>query len=129
MYPTSQRTDDEYVLADRSASVAPVAFSLMASFMSAITLLGVTRFDSQIRNFLNKLETWRMTSFQGELLVRHAVRAHQPVLRAGHRLRRPLLPARLLQAAGEERLRIPGEALRPQGQVKNFVCCMNTYKS
>ena len=38
-----QRTDDEYVLADRSASVAPVAFSLMASFMSAITLLGVTR--------------------------------------------------------------------------------------
>ena len=38
-----QKTDDEYVLADRSASVAPVAFSLMASFMSAITLLGVTR--------------------------------------------------------------------------------------
>ena len=31
------------MLADRSASVAPVAFSLMASFMSAITLLGVTR--------------------------------------------------------------------------------------
>ena len=58
-----------------------------------------------------------MISFQGELLVRHAVRGHQPVVRAGHRLRRPLLPARLLQAAGEERLRIPGEALRPQGQV------------
>ena len=46
MHPTSQRTDDEYVLADRSASVAPVAFSLMASFMSAITLLGVTRLVS-----------------------------------------------------------------------------------
>ena len=60
-----------------------------------------------------------MISFQGELLVRHAVRGHQPVVRAGHRLRRPLLPARLLQAAGEERLRIPGEALRPQGQVTN----------
>ena len=29
-------------MADRKASVLPVAFSLMASFMSAITLLGVT---------------------------------------------------------------------------------------
>ena len=66
-----------------------------------------------------------MISFQGELLVRHAVRGHQPVVRTGHRLRRPLLPARLLQAAGEERLRIPREALRPQGQVKKFVFCTN----
>ena len=29
-------------MADKGASVLPVAFSLMASFMSAITLLGVT---------------------------------------------------------------------------------------
>jgi solute carrier family 5 (sodium-coupled monocarboxylate transporter), member 8/12 len=32
----------EYLLADRSMSVLPVSFSLMASFMSAITLLGVS---------------------------------------------------------------------------------------
>lgn len=32
----------EYLLADKNMSVAPVAFSLMASFMSAITLLGVS---------------------------------------------------------------------------------------
>ncbi|KRT80548.1 hypothetical protein AMK59_8463 [Oryctes borbonicus] len=32
----------EYLLADRSMSITPVAFSLMASFMSAITLLGVS---------------------------------------------------------------------------------------
>ena len=38
-----QKTSAEYVLGDRSMSVLPVAFSLMASFMSAITLLGVTR--------------------------------------------------------------------------------------
>ena len=36
-----QKTDREYLVADRGASVLPVAFSLMASFMSAITLLGV----------------------------------------------------------------------------------------
>lgn len=32
----------EYLLADKNMSIAPVAFSLMASFMSAITLLGVS---------------------------------------------------------------------------------------
>ena len=37
-----QRTHREYLLADQRAAVLPVAFSLMASFMSAITLLGVT---------------------------------------------------------------------------------------
>ena len=37
-----QRTTSEYLLADSSMSVIPVAFSLMASFISAITLLGVT---------------------------------------------------------------------------------------
>ena len=37
-----QKTDREFLMADRGASVLPVSFSLMASFMSAITLLGVT---------------------------------------------------------------------------------------
>ncbi|KAL1512458.1 hypothetical protein ABEB36_002045 [Hypothenemus hampei] len=37
-----QRTNQEYLLADRNMSITPVAFSLMASFMSAITLLGVS---------------------------------------------------------------------------------------
>lgn len=37
-----QNTTTEYLLADRSMSVTPVAFSLMASFMSAITILGVS---------------------------------------------------------------------------------------
>ncbi|KAJ9601324.1 hypothetical protein L9F63_000546, partial [Diploptera punctata] len=37
-----QRTTQEYLLGDRSLSVFPVAVSLMASFMSAITLLGVS---------------------------------------------------------------------------------------
>lgn len=32
----------EYLLADKNMSITPVAFSLMASFMSAITLLGVS---------------------------------------------------------------------------------------
>ncbi|CAG7824732.1 unnamed protein product, partial [Allacma fusca] len=36
-----QNTLKEYVLADRSMSPWPVACSLMASFMSAVTLLGV----------------------------------------------------------------------------------------
>ncbi|XP_076326766.1 putative sodium-dependent multivitamin transporter [Tachypleus tridentatus] len=36
-----QKTVKEYLLANQSMSVLPVAFSLMASFMSAITLLGV----------------------------------------------------------------------------------------
>ena len=35
--------EQEYLLADGNMSVLPVAFSLMASFMSAITLLGVTQ--------------------------------------------------------------------------------------
>lgn len=37
-----QKTTKEYLLADRSMPVFPVAFSLMASFMSAVTLLGVS---------------------------------------------------------------------------------------
>ncbi|CAG9135820.1 unnamed protein product [Plutella xylostella] len=37
-----QKTNEEYLLADRNMSVFPVAVSLMASFMSAITLLGVS---------------------------------------------------------------------------------------
>lgn len=37
-----QQTNVEYLLAGRSMGAIPVAFSLMASFMSAITLLGVT---------------------------------------------------------------------------------------
>uniref|UniRef100_A0A1L8ECI2 Putative sodium-dependent multivitamin transporter n=1 Tax=Haematobia irritans TaxID=7368 RepID=A0A1L8ECI2_HAEIR len=37
-----QKTTREYLLADRSMPILPVAFSLMASFMSAITLLGVS---------------------------------------------------------------------------------------
>lgn len=38
-----QKTAQEYLLGDKNMSVIPVAFSLMASFMSAITLLGVTQ--------------------------------------------------------------------------------------
>uniref|UniRef100_A0A6P7F995 Sodium-dependent multivitamin transporter n=1 Tax=Diabrotica virgifera virgifera TaxID=50390 RepID=A0A6P7F995_DIAVI len=37
-----QKTAKEYLLADKNMSITPVAFSLMASFMSAITLLGVS---------------------------------------------------------------------------------------
>ncbi|KDR21691.1 putative sodium-dependent multivitamin transporter isoform X1 [Zootermopsis nevadensis] len=37
-----QKTTQEYLLGDRNLSVFPVSISLMASFMSAITLLGVT---------------------------------------------------------------------------------------
>ncbi|EFA03653.1 putative sodium-dependent multivitamin transporter [Tribolium castaneum] len=37
-----QKTMQEYLLADKNMSITPVAFSLMASFMSAITLLGVS---------------------------------------------------------------------------------------
>ncbi|CAB3384428.1 Hypothetical predicted protein [Cloeon dipterum] len=37
-----QKTVQEYLLADRNMSIVPVAFSLMASFMSAVTLLGVS---------------------------------------------------------------------------------------
>ncbi|XP_023950281.1 putative sodium-dependent multivitamin transporter [Bicyclus anynana] len=37
-----QKTNDEYLLADRNMSIFPVAVSLMASFMSAITLLGLS---------------------------------------------------------------------------------------
>ncbi|KAL3283629.1 hypothetical protein HHI36_006768 [Cryptolaemus montrouzieri] len=37
-----QKTTKEYLLADKNMPVLPVAFSLMASFMSAITLLGVS---------------------------------------------------------------------------------------
>lgn len=37
-----QQTTKEYLLADRQMSILPVAFSLMTSFMSAVTLLGVS---------------------------------------------------------------------------------------
>ncbi|XP_028178125.1 putative sodium-dependent multivitamin transporter isoform X2 [Ostrinia furnacalis] len=37
-----QKTNEEYLLADRNMSILPVSVSLMASFMSAITLLGVS---------------------------------------------------------------------------------------
>ncbi|XP_037935642.1 putative sodium-dependent multivitamin transporter [Teleopsis dalmanni] len=37
-----QKTTKEFLLADRSMPITPVAFSLMASFMSAITILGVS---------------------------------------------------------------------------------------
>lgn len=37
-----QQTTAEYLLADKSMGIMPVAFSLMASCMSAITLLGVS---------------------------------------------------------------------------------------
>ncbi|XP_075165443.1 putative sodium-dependent multivitamin transporter [Haematobia irritans] len=37
-----QRTTKEYLMADQSMSALPVSFSLMASFMSAVTLLGVS---------------------------------------------------------------------------------------
>ncbi|XP_050302093.1 putative sodium-dependent multivitamin transporter [Anthonomus grandis grandis] len=37
-----QKTMQEYLLADKNMSIIPVAVSLMASFMSAVTLLGVS---------------------------------------------------------------------------------------
>uniref|UniRef100_T1JCV0 Sodium-dependent multivitamin transporter n=1 Tax=Strigamia maritima TaxID=126957 RepID=T1JCV0_STRMM len=37
-----QKSNKEYLLADKNMNVIPVGFSLMASFMSAITLLGVS---------------------------------------------------------------------------------------
>lgn len=37
-----QKTIKEYLLADNNMHIAPVAFSLVASFMSAVTLLGVS---------------------------------------------------------------------------------------
>uniref|UniRef100_A0A1B0BUC7 Sodium-dependent multivitamin transporter n=1 Tax=Glossina palpalis gambiensis TaxID=67801 RepID=A0A1B0BUC7_9MUSC len=37
-----QKTTKEYLMADQSMSALPVSFSLMASFMSAVTLMGVS---------------------------------------------------------------------------------------
>ncbi|XP_013138880.1 PREDICTED: putative sodium-dependent multivitamin transporter isoform X2 [Papilio polytes] len=37
-----QKTNEEYLLANRNMSILPIAVSLMASFMSAVTLLGVS---------------------------------------------------------------------------------------
>ncbi|KOB69820.1 Uncharacterized protein OBRU01_16290 [Operophtera brumata] len=37
-----QKTNEEYLMADRNQPVLPVAVSLMASFMSAISLLGIS---------------------------------------------------------------------------------------
>ncbi|KAG5677315.1 hypothetical protein PVAND_007084 [Polypedilum vanderplanki] len=42
-----QKTNEEYLLANRSMPIWPVAFSLMASFMSAITLIGVSNENYQ----------------------------------------------------------------------------------
>uniref|UniRef100_A0A336M4V5 CSON009897 protein n=1 Tax=Culicoides sonorensis TaxID=179676 RepID=A0A336M4V5_CULSO len=42
-----QKTTKEYLMADRSMAVWPVSFSLMASFMSAVTLLGVSNENYQ----------------------------------------------------------------------------------
>ncbi|XP_049537908.1 putative sodium-dependent multivitamin transporter [Anopheles darlingi] len=42
-----QKTTTEYLLADRNMSIWPVSFSLMASFMSAVTLLGVSNENYQ----------------------------------------------------------------------------------
>lgn len=36
-----QKTTDEYLLAGQNMSILPVAFSLMASFLSAITVIGI----------------------------------------------------------------------------------------
>lgn len=36
-----QKTTEEYLLAGQNMSILPVAFSLMASFLSAITVIGV----------------------------------------------------------------------------------------
>ncbi|EDV35857.1 uncharacterized protein Dana_GF12676 [Drosophila ananassae] len=38
-----QKTTQEYLMADQSMTTFPVSFSLMASFMSAITLMGVSK--------------------------------------------------------------------------------------
>ncbi|XP_070504265.1 putative sodium-dependent multivitamin transporter [Chironomus tepperi] len=42
-----QKTNQEYLLANRSMPIWPVSFSLMASFMSAVTLLGVSNENYQ----------------------------------------------------------------------------------
>lgn len=42
-----QKTTEEYLMANRSMPIWPVSFSLMASFMSAITLLGVSNENYQ----------------------------------------------------------------------------------
>lgn len=42
-----QKSTKEYLMADRSMPVWPVSFSLMASFMSAVTLMGVSNENYQ----------------------------------------------------------------------------------
>lgn len=42
-----QKSTKEYLMADRSMAVWPVSFSLMASFMSAVTLMGVSNENYQ----------------------------------------------------------------------------------
>ena len=51
-----QKTGLEFLMADRGAGVLPVACSLMASFMSAITLLGVTRQTLNLSHFDDNLK-------------------------------------------------------------------------
>ncbi len=53
-----QRTTKEYLMADGQMSVLPVAFSLMASFMSAITLLGVTQVSSHLSRSQDQLSPY-----------------------------------------------------------------------
>ena len=48
-----QKTGLEFLMADRGAGVVPVACSLMASFISAISLLGVTRQTLVITQTIN----------------------------------------------------------------------------
>jgi len=67
-----QSTTTEYLLADRSMGITPVAFSLMASFMSAITILGVSMENYQYGTMfvtdnnhiqpINPLQKWRIAS-------------------------------------------------------------------
>lgn len=41
IFGQQQNTNKEYLLAGKSMSIIPVAFSLMATFMSATTLMGI----------------------------------------------------------------------------------------
>lgn len=51
-----QKTTLEYLLADRGMPILPVSFSLMASFMSAVSIMGLTReiymFGTQFLGFV-----------------------------------------------------------------------------
>ncbi len=53
-----QSTASEYLMGDRDRSELPVAFSLMASFMSAITLLGVSQVNISNQGPVLVLSAW-----------------------------------------------------------------------